>query len=110
MPTSLTCVPIKTRVLDNRCSEMQLKALHEWDCTPSQAISLQKQLAGTVECRPPLTRCEFVAGADVSYNRFSPTFYAVVVVLRTADASLVNELRRRDSHGGRHIEAARETS
>ena len=37
----------------------------------------------------PLASCELVAGADCSYNRFSPVLYAAVVVLRTSDWSIV---------------------
>src|SRR6185369_6932239 len=32
-----------------------------------------------------LKKCELIAGADCSYNRFSPTFYAAVVVIRLSD-------------------------
>ncbi|MCI0376860.1 MAG: deoxyribonuclease V [Gemmataceae bacterium] len=65
--------------------------LHRWDLTPTEAIALQKELAGQVERRTPLvsSKCELIAGADVSYNRFSPMFYAAVVVLRTSDCSVV---------------------
>jgi deoxyribonuclease V len=52
---------------------------------------LQRELAGRVEAGPALARCDLVAGADVSYNRFSNIFYAGVVVLRTSDLSVVEQ-------------------
>lgn len=68
---------------------MKIPALHSWNLTPSEAIILQKELAQQVDVRRPLKKCELLAGADCSYSRFSPTFYAAVVVLRTSDWSIV---------------------
>ena len=68
---------------------MKIPHLHSWDLTPKQAIALQKELAGRIDMRPPLKKCDLIAGADCSYNRFSPTLYAAVVVLRTNDWSIV---------------------
>jgi deoxyribonuclease V len=68
---------------------MNIHHLHSWDLTIPQAIALQKELAGKVDTRTPLLRCDLVAGADISYNLRSPVFYAAVVVLRTSDWSIV---------------------
>ena len=68
---------------------MVIKPLHSWDLTPKEAVALQRELAGRIDTRAPLSRCELIAGADVSYNRFSPTCYAAVVVLRTRDWSVM---------------------
>jgi len=68
---------------------MKIAGLHDWNLTPKEAVALQRELAGRIETRTPLTHCELIAGADVSYNRFSPIVYAAVVVLRTADWSIV---------------------
>src|SRR5262245_25020974 len=68
---------------------MDLPNLHAWNLTPTEAIALQRQLTGQVDSRSPLVDCELVAGADCSYNRFSPRFYAAVVVLRTSDWTIV---------------------
>ena len=70
---------------------MEIHHLHNWDLTLPEAIALQRELAGKIDTRTPLVRCELLAGADVSYNRFSPVFYAVVVVLRTSDWSIVEK-------------------
>ncbi len=56
-------------------------ALHRWDLDPPAARSLQRELAGRVVTDRPLGPYRTVGGADVSYNRSSPTLYAAVVVL-----------------------------
>jgi deoxyribonuclease V len=68
---------------------MQIHALHSWDLEPTEAIALQRQLADRIDTRTPLTRCELLAGADVSYNRFSSHFFAGVVVLRLPECTIV---------------------
>jgi deoxyribonuclease V len=68
---------------------MRIHPLHSWDVTVAEATELQRELAAKVDVRPPLKRCELIAGADISYNRFSPTMYAAVVVLRMDDLSIV---------------------
>jgi deoxyribonuclease V len=68
---------------------MKIRRLHEWDLTPTEAVKLQRELAGRVVTDKPLTTCESIAGADVSYNRFSSTFYAGVVVVRVADGKVL---------------------
>jgi deoxyribonuclease V len=68
---------------------MKIQSLHSWDLTPTEAIALQRELADRVDTRTPLTQCHLVAGADVSYDRFSNLFYAGVVVLRMEDLSIV---------------------
>ncbi len=70
---------------------MQIHRLHSWDLTPSEAAALQRQLAERIDTRTPLARCALIAGADVSYDRFSDTMYAGVVVLRTADLTIVEK-------------------
>jgi deoxyribonuclease V len=68
---------------------MRIDPLHGWDLTPKEAVALQRELAGRIETRTPLTSYALIAGADVSYNRFSPVIYAAVVVLRAGDWSIV---------------------
>jgi deoxyribonuclease V len=70
---------------------MKIQPLHSWDLTPTEAVQLQRQLANRVNARTPLTRWEIVAGADVSYNRFSNIFYAGVVVLRRSDGAIIEQ-------------------
>jgi deoxyribonuclease V len=68
---------------------MQIHNLHSWKLTPTEAVALQRELAGRVVTDTPLTVCETIAGADVSYNRFSSTFYAGVVVVRIEDGEVL---------------------
>lgn len=68
---------------------MEPSLSHRWDLTPKEAIALQKELAGRVDAATPLGPCEFVAGVDASYSRFSPIIYAAIVVLRTSDWAVV---------------------
>jgi deoxyribonuclease V len=68
---------------------MRIERLHSWDLTPKEAVKLQRELAARVDARTPLPRCELIAGADVSYQRFSAELYAGVVVLRMADLTVV---------------------
>ena len=63
--------------------------LHSWELTPTEAVALQRELAGRVDVSQPLGRCELVAGCDISYNRRSATLYASVVVIRLPELELV---------------------
>ncbi len=68
---------------------MKIKPLHTWDLTPREAVALQRELAGRVDARSPLTHYETIATADISYNRFSPICYGAVVVLRVSDGEIL---------------------
>jgi deoxyribonuclease V len=70
---------------------MRIHPLHSWNLTPSQAVALQRDLAGRVRTDVAIKRCELVAGADVSYNRYSTTLHAGIVVLRTSDWTVVEQ-------------------
>lgn len=61
---------------------MKLKALHDWNLTPSQAIELQKQLASEIVEQDDFTEpIKTVAGIDLGYSEKTNTSRAVVVVL-----------------------------
>jgi deoxyribonuclease V len=68
---------------------MHIPCLHTWDLTPKAAVAFQRELASCVETGPALGNVECVAGADISYNRFSPTIYAGVVVVRLSDGQVI---------------------
>jgi deoxyribonuclease V len=70
---------------------MKINPLHAWNLTPTEAVALQRELAGSVDSRTPVTRCNLIAGADVSYNRFSNMVHAGVVVLRLEDGAIVEK-------------------
>lgn len=60
----------------------RIEPLHRWDLDAASARALQKELAERVVADRPLGPYRTVGGADVSYNKWSPTLYAAVVVLR----------------------------
>jgi deoxyribonuclease V len=68
---------------------MNIVPLHSWQLDPIQAIEIQRDLASRVDVQTPLAKWDLVAGADASYNRYSNTIYAAVVVVRTDDGSIV---------------------
>jgi deoxyribonuclease V len=68
---------------------MKIARLHSWDLTPKEAVALQRELAGRIDIKRAVKKCELIAGADCSYSRGSPKFYAAVVVLRMSDWSIV---------------------
>ncbi|HEY1379035.1 MAG TPA: deoxyribonuclease V [Gemmataceae bacterium] len=71
---------------------MKVHRLHSWDLSAAEAIALQHELAEQVNVTVPLGRCELIAGADVSYNRYSDVIYAGVVVWRAADNTVVERV------------------
>lgn len=70
---------------------MKFRQLHSWDLTPKEAIALQRELAAKIDTTSRIGPCELIAGADVSFNRFSNIFYAGVVVIRVSDGTVVEQ-------------------
>ncbi len=70
----------------------QYEQLHEWNLTPREAVELQKQLRAQVRLEPLTRKIETVAGADISFNKFSPVVYAGLVVLRLPDLAVIEEV------------------
>jgi len=68
---------------------MRIRRLHRWNLTPTEAVALQRELAGRVVADVSLPPCTLIAGADVSYKKYSPTIYAGVVVLRLPERTVV---------------------
>lgn len=67
--------------------------LHDWNLTPREAVELQKELRARVRIAPlGGRRVETVAGADISFNKFSETVYAGIVVLRLPSLEVVEEV------------------
>jgi len=66
--------------------------LHDWEIRPREAVELQKRLRGQVRVEPHRGRIETVAGADISFNKFSPVIYTGIVVLRLPSLEVVEEV------------------
>jgi deoxyribonuclease V len=69
----------------------QLGAPHKWDLDVAGARALQDELAERVITDRPLEPYETIGGADVSFNKLSPTLYAAVVVLRADTLELIDK-------------------
>lgn len=57
--------------------------------TPAEAVALQKELRDKVQLTPLQHAVKTVAGADISFNKFSETVYAGIVVLSYPDMKLI---------------------
>ena len=60
---------------------MAQAALHEWTLTPSQAIALQRELAGRVIREDRLDEVQTIAGVDMAINENNQMARAAVVLL-----------------------------
>ncbi|MEW6730727.1 MAG: deoxyribonuclease V [Acidobacteriota bacterium] len=76
---------------------MDYKKLHAWDVNPTTAIELQQQLRRQVQEEKLTQEVRLVAGADISFEKYSNIVYAAFVVLDintvtvVAHASVVTE-------------------
>ncbi|HEX8632933.1 MAG TPA: deoxyribonuclease V [Pyrinomonadaceae bacterium] len=67
--------------------------LHDWTLRPREAVELQKSLRERVRVVPHAGKpIETVAGADISFNKFSPVIYTGIVVLRLPSLEVVEEV------------------
>ncbi|MBO0725947.1 MAG: deoxyribonuclease V [Blastocatellia bacterium] len=62
---------------------------HSWDLTPGEAIEVQRRLRNLVRLQPLARPVNTIAGADISFNRFSETVYAGIVVLSLPDLRVI---------------------
>jgi len=58
-----------------------VRDLHRWDISYPEARKTQETLADRVILKAPKKSIRLIGGADVSFNRFSPTLYAGIVVM-----------------------------
>jgi deoxyribonuclease V len=63
--------------------------IHKWDVAPKEAIAIQQKLRREVKLKPLNKKVKFIAGADVSLNRFEDDLYAGIVVLSYPDLVVV---------------------
>jgi deoxyribonuclease V len=66
--------------------------LHDWTMTPREAVELQKTLRERVRVVPHKGEIETVAGADISFNKYSPVLYAGIVVIRLPSLEVIEEV------------------
>jgi deoxyribonuclease V len=71
---------------------VKYKKLHDWNMTPREAVELQKSLRERVVIAPLKRPVETIAGTDISFNKFSTTMYAGIVVLLLPSLEVVEEV------------------
>lgn len=76
---------------------MPNQPLHRWDLTPREAIALQQELRTRVRLESLNHEIETIGGADVSFNKFSETIYAGIVVLSLPDLQIVDQVGLRST-------------
>lgn len=67
----------------------QWTKLHDWDVSARRAVEMQRELASQVVIEPLPDQIELVAGADISFNKFSEVVFAGIVVLRLPTLEVV---------------------
>jgi len=71
---------------------VELRELHGWDLSPSEAVALQRRLSPDVVLKNKLPKSiRTVAGVDVSYEKGGGLFHAAVVVLSFPELDVVDE-------------------
>lgn len=60
---------------------MDYQQLHSWNLEPAAAIALQKELRHQIRTAPLSTPPKLVAGADISFDKYSEVVFAGFVVL-----------------------------
>jgi len=68
---------------------MAANPLHSWDITPGEAVEVQQRLRNMVRLQPLARPAATIGGADISFNKYSETVYAGIVVLGLADLRII---------------------
>jgi deoxyribonuclease V len=76
---------------------MNAPIAYNWNLTPKEAIAEQQRIRNLVRVEPLTDTVRTIAGADISFNKFSETVYAGIVVLD------LNSLAVIDSAGVRSV-------
>lgn len=64
---------------------------HVWPTSPKEAVQIQRQLMRQVRLQPLSQSVKLVAGADISFNKYSPVVFAGFVVLDFETLQLVEQ-------------------
>lgn len=67
------------------------QSLHGWNLSPQKAIQLQQQLRERVRIIPLTAPVETIAGADISFNKYSSRVYAAIVVVELSSLNIIEE-------------------
>ena len=59
--------------------------------TPAQAIALQNELRRQIQIKPLDKEIKIIAGSDISFNKYSDTVYAGIVLFRYPDMQIIGE-------------------
>ncbi len=59
--------------------------VEEWNCTPEEAVALQKRLAAQLRIQPLPERFEILGAADIAYSRTTDESVAVMLTFRWPD-------------------------
>ena len=70
-------------------ADMQIKKLHSWNLSYSQAMALQKQLACKVQFTPLKKTPKLIAGLDCAFSKDGQQIIAAVIVLKLPGLELV---------------------
>ena len=65
---------------------------HRWNLNPTQAIVVQRNLRHQVTLQPFPDEPTLIAGADISFNKYSPVVYAGFVLLRYPSLEIVDSV------------------
>jgi deoxyribonuclease V len=69
---------------------MSPRSIHDWNLSPREAIAVQQRLRSLVRIEPLMSEVQTIAGADVSFNKYSETIYTGIVVLSLPDLRLID--------------------
>lgn len=69
---------------------MTTRITHDWNLTPKEAIELQQELKSKVKIEPLTKPIQYIAGADISFNRGEDTVYVGIVVLKYPELTEVD--------------------
>jgi deoxyribonuclease V len=72
---------------------MEIKKLHNWNLSYSQAIALQKDLSGKVQLIELKKQPKVIAGIDCAFSRDKKRIIACTVLLRLPDFELIETVR-----------------
>ncbi len=68
------------------------QSLHSWDLTPREAITVQQELRSLVRIQPLVRQINTIAGADISFNKYSEVIYSGIVVLSLPDLQIIESV------------------